>query len=63
MVSSISKYKICLYLWQESCQLSFLQGTWVVAFPVTIPFAVEALDSRLGLGCLGRTSNTLADEG
>jgi hypothetical protein len=31
-----------------------------VAFPVTTPFAVEALDSRLHLGRLRRTNNTLA---
>jgi hypothetical protein len=32
----------------------------VVALPVTIPLALEALDSRLHLGHLGRTGNALA---
>jgi hypothetical protein len=31
-----------------------------LALLVTIPLAVEALDSGLHLGCLGRTCNTLA---
>jgi hypothetical protein len=31
-----------------------------VALPMTIPFAVEALDYGLHLGCLGRNDNTLA---
>jgi hypothetical protein len=40
--------------------LLVLKVLGAVALPVTIPFAVETLDSGLHLGRLRRTNNTLA---